>query len=295
MVNNHVKSYAGIRMQDNYSQSFTIEQEIRQIVCDSATVVRYGGVGTIPVSVLPASASAGKTINVHNSSAMIIGTDTTCVQLDENGKAEIFVSGELPGTAALTFTIDGYDLSATTIINVEQIEYTEVAAPTANIASGTSVECGTEIILTCETEGATIYYTLDGSCPCDETSRLVYSEPIVVNETVTIKAMAVAPDMTESDVVEFTYIVKGVGIEDVTLDESLKIYPLPVHDKLNITAGGKVIKSVTIVNMNGFMTLGVSKPATCLSLDVSSLASGIYVVNITTEEKNYSKKIVKLD
>lgn len=42
MVNNQVKSYAGIRMQDNYSQAFTIEPEIKQIACDSVFVVGYG-------------------------------------------------------------------------------------------------------------------------------------------------------------------------------------------------------------------------------------------------------------
>lgn len=296
MVNNRVKSYAGIRMQDNYSQSFTIEQEIRKIVCDSATVVRYGDNDIISVSVLPASASAGKTINVRSSSRMILGTYVTSIVLDENGKADILVSGELPGTAALTFTIDGYDLSATTIVNVQQIDYTEIAAPTANIASGTTVEKGTKITLSCTTDGATIYYTLDGSCPCDEATRLVYTEPIVINETVTIKAMAVAPDMTESDIVEFTYIVnEGDGIDDVTIDENLKIYPLPVRDKLNITAGGKIIMSVTLVSMNGSTVATASKPVTHVTIDVSSLTLGVYVINVATEDKTYSRKIIKVE
>lgn len=296
MVNNRVKSYAGIRMQDNYSQSFIIEQEIRKIVCDSATVVRYGDTGIIPVNVLPASASAGKTINVRISSQMILSMDVTSVVLDENGKADIPVSGELPGTAALTFTIDGYDLSATTIVNVQQIDYTEIAAPTANIASGTTIEKGTKITLSCITEGATIYYTLDGSCPCDEATRLVYTEPIVINETVTIKAMAVAPDMTESDIVEFTYIVnEGDGIDEVTLDTELKIYPLPVRDKLNVTAGGKIIKSVTLTSMSGSTVVKARKPVTIVTLDVSSLTPGIYIINVATEEKTYSRKIMKVE
>lgn len=296
MVNNRVKSYAGIRMQDNYSQSFTIEQEIRKIVSDSATVVRYGDSGVISVSVLPASASVGKVLNVRSSSSMILGTDVSSIKLDENGKADISVSGELPGTAALTFTIEGYDLSATTIVNVEQIDYTEITAPTANIASGTTVEKGTKITLTCATEGATIYYTLDGSCPCDEVSRLTYTEPIIVNKTVTIKAMAVASDMTESDIVEFTYIVdEGDGIDDVTIDENLTIYPLPVRDKLNITAGGKIIKSVSLVSMSGSTVVSASKPVTHVTIDVSSLTSGIYIINVVTEDKTYSRKIMKVE
>lgn len=296
MVNNRVKSYAGIRMQDNYSQSFTIEQEIRKIVCDSATIVRYGDNDIISITVLPASASAGKTINVRSSSQMILGTDVTSVVLDANGKADIPVSGELPGTAALTFSIVGYGLSATTIVNVEQIENVEIEAPKANIASGTTVTKGTAVTLTCATEDATIYYTLDGSCPCEETTRLTYTEPIVINKTVTIKAMAVAPDLTESDIVEFTYIVdEEDGIDEVTLDTELKIYPLPVRDKLNVTAGGKIIKSVTLTSMNGSTVVTAAEPVTIVTLDVSSLTPGIYIINIATEEKNYSRKIMKVE
>lgn len=295
MINNRVKSYAGIRMQDNYSQSFAIEQEIHKMVCDSVVVVGYGSTAVIPVTVLPATASSGKVLNVRASSSMILGTDVTSVVLDDSGKAVVNVSGELPGTATLTFTIEGYDMSATTIVNVEQINQTEVAAPTANIASGTTVKKGTRITLSCKTEGATIYYTLDGSCPCDETSRLVYTEPIVINESVTIKAMAVAPDKTESDIVEFTFIVDDEnGIDDVTIDENLKIYPLPVRDKLNVNAGGKIIKSVTLTNMDGSTVVKAPKSTTLVSIDVSSLASGIYIINVATEDKVYSRKIMKI-
>lgn len=215
MVSNRVKSYAGIRMQDDYSQQFTIEQEVRRIECDSAVAVGYGSSGAVAVTVLPASASAGKTLNVHTSSSMIISTDVTSVVLDSNGKAEISVAGELPGTAAMIFNVDGYDLSATTIINVEQIQIETVATPVASIASGTTVPAGTTVTLTCATDGALIYYTLDGSCPCNETDavKLYDGTPIVISGSVTIKAMAVMPGMYDSNVAEFTYLVNAGAIE----------------------------------------------------------------------------------
>lgn len=296
MVNNRVKSYAGIRMQDNFSQTFTVEQEVRKIVCDSVTLVGYGETGTLTVAVLPALASAGKTLNVRTSSSMILSTDVTSIVLDEEGKAEIPVTGELPGTAAITFTIEGYDLSGTTIVNVEQIEYKAVATPTASIASGTTVEKGTEIVLSCTTEGATIYYTLDGSCPCDNTAaRKVYDgTPIVINENTTIKAMAVAPNMYDSEVAEFTYIVDGTGIDDVTINDEIEIYPLPVHEKLNVTAGGKIIKSVRVSAMNGVLVASSAKSATKVTIDVSKIPTGIYIINVTTENGIFSRKIQKV-
>ena len=52
---------------------------------------------------------------------MILGLETEEVIIDEDGKAEVAVFGELPGTAALTFSVEGTDKAAVTIINVEQI------------------------------------------------------------------------------------------------------------------------------------------------------------------------------
>lgn len=297
MVSNRVKSYAGIRMQDNYQQTFTIEQEIKQIAADSVITVGYGNASTLFVTVLPASASKGKTLTVKTSSPMILSVETEQVTIGNDGKAEIAVNGELPGTAALTFSVEGTDKTAMTIANVEQIVIKTVATPKASIASDTVVEKGTAITLTCETEGATIYYTLDGSCPCDNTdARKAYDgTPIIINENVTIKAMAVAPDMYESEVAEFSYIVEGTGIDNVTVNGQIQIYPLPVHDKVNISAGGKAIKSVTISSMNGILVASSKKIATKVTLDVSTVAAGIYIINIQTEDGSYSRKILKVE
>lgn len=298
LVNNRVKSYAGIRMQDNYQQTFTIEQEIKQIVSDSVVTVGYGDASTLVVSVLPASASKGKMLTVKNSSPMILGVETEQVTVGDDGKAAIVISGDLPGTAALTFTIEGSDQKAMTIAYVEQKIIKIVATPKASIASGTVVEKGTTVTLTCETEGATIYYTLDGSCPCEDTAaRKVYDgTPLVINESVTIKAMAVASDMYESDVAEFTYIVTvGTGVDNVTADGQIQIYPLPIRDKVNISAGGKLIRSVTVTSLNGVVMASVYDAATVVTLDASSLSEGIYVVNIVTVDGTYSRKILKVE
>ncbi|MBQ9362811.1 MAG: chitobiase/beta-hexosaminidase C-terminal domain-containing protein [Bacteroidaceae bacterium] len=298
LVNNRVKSYAGIQMQDNYQQTFVIEQEIKQIVSDSVVTVGYGNASTLAVSVLPASASKGKTLTVKTSSPMILGVETELVTIGNDGKAEITISGELPGTAALTFSVEGTEKTAMTIANVEQIVIKTVSAPTASIASGTVVEKGTAITLTCETEGATIYYTLDGSCPCDNTdARKVYDgTPIIVNENVTIKVMAVAADMYESEVTDFVYIVtESEGIDDVTLDEEIQIYPLPMRDKLNIVAENKAIKGVTISNLNGIEVISVNTKSKTVTLNVGTLATGIYIVKVVTKDGAYHRKVMKIE
>lgn len=240
MVSNRVKSYAGIRMQDDYQQKFTIEPEVRKILCDSTATIGYGQSAVINVEVLPASAAAGKTLLVNSSSGMIAHTETTSIKLGEDGKAAIEVSGELPGTASLFYTIDGYELEASTMVKVEQLDQQLVATPTANIASGSAVNKGTAITLACATQGATIYYTLDGSCPCLNTeARKVYDgTPIIIDETVTIKAMATEESMYDSDVAEFTYVVDSTsGIRQITCNEDDKT------DKTFDTTGKQVYKN----------------------------------------------------
>ena len=79
-----------------------------------------------------------------------------------------------------------------------------VATPTFSVHEG-PVPAGTEVSLACGTEGATIYYTIDGTNP--SAASLVYSAPIVVNESLTINATAVKEGMDDSVVATASYTV----------------------------------------------------------------------------------------
>lgn len=207
-VSRRVKSYAGIQMETDYSQQFDIVKEVKKIASDSLLRVPYTGERELRVSVLPFDAAVGRTLRAKSSSEMIAVVTPEAV-LDENGQATLRVSGELPGSAVITFTVDGVDATATTTVKVAADYYDVVTpAPTASRISGTEVYKGTEITLTCEDTDAVIYYTTDGSCPCDEQSRKEYTEPIVVDADMTLKAVAISDGKEESDVAEFTYKLK---------------------------------------------------------------------------------------
>jgi hypothetical protein len=77
-----------------------------------------------------------------------------------------------------------------------------VAAPTFSPAAGTYTQAQ-NVSISCATEGATIYYTLDGSTP-DENSTL-YASPISISETTTVKAIGVKEGYTNSSVATATY------------------------------------------------------------------------------------------
>ena len=95
-----------------------------------------------------------------------------------------------------------------------------VAAPQAQ-PGASEVEAGTTVELTCATDGAAIYYTLDGSDPTVKTNknRSAYADldgnGIAINENCTLKAAAVL-DGVWSEVQELKYTVKTGTPEEPT-------------------------------------------------------------------------------
>ncbi len=198
-IHKEVKSYVGVQMEKDYEVNLIIEPEIKAIEVDSVLDVSYNDSISVTIKVLSVDAAKGKTLTVSNLTPSIIKTDAEEIAIEDDGTATITIKGILPGNAALLFSIEGSDLTAMTQINVAYSN--TVSSPKASIPTGSAVEKGTLLTLTCETEGATIYYTTDDTCPCDEATRLTYTEPIIINESVTIKAIAVTPDMADSETV----------------------------------------------------------------------------------------------
>ncbi|MBR5607412.1 MAG: chitobiase/beta-hexosaminidase C-terminal domain-containing protein, partial [Bacteroidaceae bacterium] len=296
IVKNRVKSYAGIRMQDDYSQNFIVELEVRKIECDSVLSVIYGEQSTITVQVHPASAAAGKTLKVKSLAPLLLSVDKNAVTLDAGGKAEIMISGDLPGTAALMFEVDGYDISATSIVKIGNMESLMVATPTTSIASGSEVAVGTEIYLSCATENATIYYTLDGTCPCENTSSVIRYDgtPIVINETTTIKAIAYAEGMYESEVATFVYTVNnGSGIDEEKTGK-YTVYPQLVKDIVNIDIPDDVSANVCIASVHGQTVYERKNMTGHNTVDMTGLTKGMYVVAIRDGNELVSIKIIKI-
>ena len=91
--------------------------------------------------------------------------------------------------------------SATYTINIPP---QTVATPAFSPDAGTYTEAQS-VTISCETTGATIYYTTDGSNP--SASSTAYSGAITVGETTTIKAIAVKEGMTDSSVASTTYTI----------------------------------------------------------------------------------------
>lgn len=204
-VSRNVLSYAGIPMTETYSQVLDVEKEVQAIYADDVKVL-YGGEKEVTVYALPYEAAVGRKLHIATSSDLITSIDKTEATLDAEGKAVVKVKGNLPGSAQLTFKID--DVAATGECMVDVVtEIITAEPPKASRASGTSVYRGTKIELTTDSKNATIYFTTDGSCPCDENgTRRKYTVPIIINEDTHILAMTSVGDGKDiSEVVEFSY------------------------------------------------------------------------------------------
>lgn len=89
--------------------------------------------------------------------------------------------------------------------NDDLVEDASVTRPVSASSPSGAVAAGTEVELSSASGDAAIYYTLDGSEPTEEST--LYSEPIVIEEEVTIRAVAVADGLAPSEVREFSYTI----------------------------------------------------------------------------------------
>ena len=97
-----------------------------------------------------------------------------------------------------TFTMG----TANATVTANFVASSTVATPSFSVAEGT-YNNAQSVELNCGTDGATIYYTTDGTDPT--TSSSVYSSAISVTQTTTIKAFAVKDDLTDSGIASATY------------------------------------------------------------------------------------------
>ncbi len=204
-----VESYADVGMLQDFTQEFDVEQRVNEIVADSAVGILYGEEYTLAVRALPAALAKGKTVKAVSLDPTIAEVKTESVVLDQDGSGSLTLSGKGYGTTAVRLTLAGdEEVQTLTVVGVKDANSMQTRKPTSSRISGTEVTYGSSIRLSCETPGAVIYYTLDGSCPCDNPNRLRYDGPIICVSDMTLKAVAIAPGYAESSVATFVYRVK---------------------------------------------------------------------------------------
>lgn len=93
----------------------------------------------------------------------------------------------------------------------------------------------------------------------------------------------------------------GVNMTTFSTDNSeltatgLNIYPNPADTTVNLSLKGSVdsIQDVKIISMDGKLVKNISLDnLTSYDMDISDLASGVYIINATSQENTYSNKLI---
>ena len=113
------------------------------------------------------------------------------------------------GTTNIVFvplTVSEITGGAYTYVEETTVEET-VATPTFT-PNGGEIEAGTMIAISCATEGATIYYSIDGGEP-----TTVYSAPFALNNAATVKAVAKKEGWNNSATAQASFTIKQEVVE----------------------------------------------------------------------------------
>lgn len=138
--------------------------------------------------------------------------------------------------------------------------------------------------LTCATEGASMYYTIDGSDPDENSYAYTDAVPFYLNVHYIIKAIAMKEGMVNSEIAVYDY--DPTGLPTIDMDDPLMVYPNPASDRVFIHFESKSInfEKVELYNAYGQLVKVVDVNSAVMEIPVSTLATGTYFAKIFTEQ-----------
>lgn len=257
-------------------------------------------VATIPTLVSQYATLESRLVTIENvtfigDEKFVSGTDTLKYFDNFGNISNEPVSGEMGNIIGFLAIRDGqvqlYPRDDNDFV-LQQME--QVATPVITPASGT-YEGSVEVSISCATEGAIIYYTLDGTDPDEDSGdyggSFVIAATSVQASPVTVKAIAMKVGMLNSALASATYTITPVGIHDI--QQNVSIYPNPTTSDVTLDLSGLNAKTVELFSMNGQLLNTVVPTDETMIMSLSQYAAGIYFVRIHTDNGITTQKIVK--
>lgn len=147
--------------------------------------------------------------------------------------------------------------------------------------------------ITCETEGASIYYSIDGTDPDESSYEYTSGVPLHLNVHYIIKAIAMKEGMNNSAIATYDY--DPVGINQYELRDNLIVYPNPAVNNVTISAKDEnlMIEKVELYNINGQLMNTVTVNDSRAEVSVSALATGTYFAKVFTANGVVSMPVIR--
>lgn len=142
-----------------------------------------------------------------------------------------------PATIKAIITGDGYESS-----DVGEGSYTFACAEPVMLPEGADLTAIQVLEFNADTEGASIYYTTDGSDPTSESN--LYTGGVLISSTQTVKAIAVKEGYEESSLISRTY-----EIPENVFDQS---YNLSAGDIVQSSEGGDKLSSAGSIGFSDY-------------------------------------------
>ena len=146
--------------------------------------------------------------------------------------------------------------------------------------------------ITCATEGATIYYTIDGTDP-DESSDIFNGNFPLNMQPRILKAIAMKEGMVNSAIAVYDY--NPSGINNYELRDNLSVYPNPaVNDvTINVKNDNVTIEKVELYNINGQLLNMMYVNGNTTEVSVHALATGTYFAKIFTDKGIVTMPVIR--
>ncbi|MBO6051132.1 MAG: fibronectin type III domain-containing protein [Bacteroidales bacterium] len=189
-------------------------------------------------------------------------------------------------TSLLTFTTDcdavAPTCNAPTNLNVSNI--TENSATVSWTAGGSESSWDVE-------------YKLHSASQWQQTTVAQTSFNITgltANSNYDVRVKALCGSNLESEFVSTTFTTQGVGIDNITLLNSISLQPNPADNYIDLTVNSNVaVKEAVVYNAFGQLIQTIELNDNHARIDLSNMAAGMYFVRVNGESVSATKKFIK--
>ncbi len=119
-------------------------------------------------------------------------------------------------------------------------------------------------------------------------------EGLTANSTYDVRVKAVCAADNQSDFVSTTFTTTGVGIDNISMANSISLMPNPADNYIELNVNSNVeVKEAVVFNAFGQMIQTVQLTENHARIDLSNMATGMYFVRVNGEGVTATKKFIK--